>query len=74
MELKIQVKVKARAKQEKVEKVSEGQYKVWVKAAPEKGKANEAVIGVMSEHLGVPKSRISLVAGQTSTQKVLEIG
>ena len=47
---------------------------MWVKAVPKKGKANEAVIEAMSEHLGVPKSRISLVTGQTSSRKVLEIG
>ena len=72
--LKIQLKVKARAKERRVEKVAEGRYKVWVKAVPERGKANEAVIEAMSEHLGVPKSRISLVMGQTSSRKVLEVG
>ena len=67
------MKVKAKARQERVEKVSEGQYKVWVKAAPEKGKANEAVVEALSECLGIPKSRIKIVSGQTSTQKTFEV-
>ena len=71
--MKIQVKVKARAKQERVEKIAEGEYKVWVRAVPEKGKANEAVIEVLSEFLDAPKSSISLVSGQTSSQKVFEV-
>ena len=65
--------MKARAKREKIEKVSEGQYKVWVKAVPEKGRANEAVIEALSGHLGVSRSAISLMTGQTSSRKVFEI-
>ena len=71
--MKISVKVKARARQEKVEKVSEGQYKVWVKAAAEKGKANQDVIKALSEHLKVPKSRIAIVSGHASSQKIIEV-
>ena len=67
------MKVKARAKENRVERVAEGQYKVWVKAAPEKGKANEAVVAVLSGHLGVPKSQISVVSGMTSTQKTVQV-
>ena len=71
--MKLSVKVKARAKQEKVEKVAEGQYKVWVKAAPEKGRANEEVIRALSGHLKIPKSRIAIVGGHASSQKTVEI-
>lgn len=71
--MKICVRVKARAKQDRVEKIAEGQYKVWVKAVPERGKANEAVIKTLSEYLGLPRSQISLVSGQTSSQKILQI-
>ena len=67
------MKVKARAKEERVEKVAEGQYKVWVKAVPERGKANEAVMRALSLCLGLSRSNISLVSGQTSTQKVFKI-
>lgn len=71
--MKISVKVKARARQEKVEKVSQAQYKVWVKAAAEKGKANEAVIEAMAGHLDKPKSRFRIISGQTSSQKIVEV-
>lgn len=71
--MKISVKVKARARQRRVEKVSENEYKVWVKAVPEKGKANEEVMEALSDHLKVPKSHIRLVAGQTSANKILEV-
>ena len=67
------MKVKARAKADRVECVADGQYKVWVKAVPEKGKANGAVIEALSEYLGAPKSGIVLVSGQTSSQKIFEV-
>ena len=71
--MRIKVKVKARARQQRVEKVSDGEYRVWVKAAPEKGRANEAVIEALSGFIGIPKSRLSLLSGQTSTHKTIEI-
>ena len=47
----------------------DGMLRVAVTAAPEKGKANQAIIGVLSKALGVPKSSIELVAGQSTPQK-----
>ena len=50
-----------------------GMLRVAVTAAAEKGKANRAIIGVLSEVLDVPKSAIEIVAGETSSQKRLLI-
>lgn len=47
--------------------------KVQVTAAPERGKANAAVIEVLAKALGIPKSAIRLTAGQTSPLKTVEI-
>jgi len=48
---------------------------LWVKvtAAPEAGKANAAVERTVAAALGVPKSRVSVVRGQTSRTKTVEI-
>jgi uncharacterized protein (TIGR00251 family) len=46
-----------------------GMLRVAVTAAPEKGKANKAIVAVLSDALGIPKSSIELVAGETSSQK-----
>lgn len=70
--MRIQVKVKARAKGNKVERVSDTQYKIRVKAVPENGKANQAVIEVLSEYLKLPKSRLEIISGHTSANKVIE--
>jgi len=37
------------------------------------GAANTAVVRVVAEHLGVPKSRVSIRRGHTSRQKTLEV-
>ena len=44
-----------------------------VKAVPDKGKANAAAVALLAKALGVPKSAISLVSGETARFKTLAI-
>jgi len=54
--------------------VEEGDHlKVYVRAPPVKGKANEAVIEVLAEFFGVKKSDIRIISGERSREKVVEI-
>lgn len=46
-----------------------GRLKVSVTQAPERGKANKALIVALSKALGLPKSRIELFAGETTSEK-----
>ena len=46
---------------------------VKVTAPPDKGKANAAVIGVLAEAFGLPKSTLSIAAGETSRRKTVHI-
>ncbi len=73
MRKSFKLKVKTRSRQSRAERCPDGSYKVWVHEAPEKGRANEAVIELMSQTLGLPKSRLCLVSGLSSTQKVMEV-
>jgi uncharacterized protein (TIGR00251 family) len=47
--------------------------KVAVTAAPERGKANEAVEELLAEALDLPRGAVRVVAGQTSRNKRLEV-
>lgn len=47
--------------------------RVKVTAVPENGKANDALIKLLSAFFKVPKSKISLIRGATSRIKYLEI-
>ncbi len=47
--------------------------KLKVAAPPEKGRANEAVIALLADKLGIGPDQITILSGQTSAAKVLEI-
>lgn len=68
----IEVRVHPRSKKNAVEKNGE-YYKVWVQAAPEKGKANREMIKLLAEHFGLAPSHIRLVRGKKSRNKSLVI-
>lgn len=71
--VKIVVKVKPNSKQNLVEKTAESTYSVRVKEKALEGRANEAVVAVLSEYFRTPKSRISVIKGSKSRNKVVEI-
>ena len=71
--MKISVKVKTNAKNQKVEKVDETHFAVSVKEPPKENKANFAVLKTLAEYFKVPLSRIRIISGQTSKQKAVEV-
>ncbi len=48
-------------------------WKVRVSAAPERGRANDAVVRLLANRLGVPRDTVSVVSGQASRDKVIEL-
>lgn len=71
--MRIYVRVTARASLEKVEKIDENQYKVWLKKSPVKGEANKALISILADYFDVPKSAVEIIAGKTARDKMIEI-
>ena len=71
--MKIFVKAKPNSKEEKVEKIDDQNFVVSVKEPPEKGKANEKIRELLAQLLKIPKSKISLVSGETYKEKVFEV-
>ncbi len=69
----IRVHVTPNAKEARVVKVGEADFEVRVDEAAMGGRANKRLLQILSEHFGVPKSRISIVRGARSRDKVLEI-
>lgn len=51
----------------------EAHLKARVSCVPEKGKANKALVVLLAKVLGVPKSSVSVVSGDTARQKILRI-
>ena len=56
------------------EVVAEGEgFNVTTSAAPEDGKANDAIRALLADHLGIAKTRLTLVRGATSREKVFRL-
>jgi uncharacterized protein len=73
MALKIRVNLKPAAKHETIEAVSEEEYNVWVHAPARDGRANRALIELLAQHFRVPKSTLSIVRGEKSRRKLVQI-
>jgi uncharacterized protein YggU (UPF0235/DUF167 family) len=56
-----------------VETAADGTLTIYVRERAVEGKATEAVIRVIADHLGVSRSRVELVSGATSRRKRFRI-
>lgn len=68
----ITVKVKPSSGKREIRKESTF-LTVFLTSPPEKGKANEELLEVLSEYLEIPRSRLRIKKGQASRIKLLEI-
>ncbi len=48
-------------------------WKLRVTAAPERGKANAAVVDLLATHLGVARRDVEIVAGKMTRDKVVSL-
>ena len=71
--MKIFVKVKPSAKEEKIVKVDDNHYRISVKEPPVDGRANVAVIASLATFFKVPKANVRIVSGFISRDKQVEI-
>ena len=53
---------------------NEGEIRVYVTTVPEGGKATKDVAKLLAYALGVPKSKLTLIRGATSRDKVFRLG
>jgi uncharacterized protein (TIGR00251 family) len=69
----IDIRIKPNARRQSVEIGDDGIVHVRVNAPPVEGRANTALIEILSETLDVPKSCVSIKRGLGSRNKVVEI-
>jgi len=50
-----------------------GMLKIKISAQPEKGKANQCLVEFLAEKLGVKKSAVSIISGQTNPIKQIQV-
>jgi len=70
--MQLNVRVQPKAKRNVIE-VDDDRVVVRVTAAPEGGKANDAVVTLLAKKLGLAKGRITVVRGHKARDKQLQI-
>lgn len=71
--MKFKVKISPGASANKDEDMPDGTLKIWLTARPHDNEANEALTEYLSDKFRVGKSRISIIKGSKSKNKIVEI-
>ena len=69
----IKVRVQPKSSRNQVDGFQDGALRVRVTAAPTEGQANAAVIAILTKTLGVNKSRLEIIRGYSSRDKVVSV-
>ena len=69
----LKVRVQPKASRNQIDGFEDGTLRLRVTAPPTEGKANAGVIALMAKALGVSKSRLEIVRGHGSRDKVISI-
>lgn len=71
--MKLFIHSKPNARENKVEKIDETNYKVSVTEPAVNDRANRAIVRLLADYLRIAPSQIEIVSGHTSRQKVVMI-
>ena len=67
------IKVKPSSKRRSIQYEDDGSLTVWLKSSPVDGKANQELIQLLAEELGVTKACVRIKSGAMSRIKRIEI-
>lgn len=68
-----QITVKPGSSQEKIVVTAPGELTIYLRAKPHDGEANIALIKLLSKHLKVPKTSITIIRGAHSHHKTISL-
>lgn len=71
--MKIFVKVKTKAKQKKIVKIDDTYFEISTNVPPEDGKANKEIVRILAEYFDTSVSKIFILSGEKSKNKIIEI-
>jgi uncharacterized protein len=70
----ISVRITPRSSRNEIQEIlDDGTVKIRITASPVEGQANQALLEFLSSILGVSKSRLEIVAGQTGREKIITV-
>ncbi|MFH1769708.1 MAG: DUF167 domain-containing protein [Parcubacteria group bacterium] len=71
--MKLSIEVKTGGKNIDLRYLTKSKLQIKLTAPAKDGKANKQLVEVLSDHLDIPKSRINILKGLTSSHKIVEI-
>jgi len=66
----LKIKVQPNSGRQEIIKISEDEYKVFLKKSPEDNKANIELTKLLTKHLG---KKVKIIKGKTSKKKLVEV-
>ena len=69
----LRIKVKPNSKTDEIIREADGSLKIKIRAQPVEGKANKYLLEYLAKVLGLPKSSLVLLKGESNSFKTLEI-
>ncbi len=59
---------------DKIEKLADDKFKVYVKAPAKNGQANKAICELVANYFGNPEGGVKIVSGHIGPSKLLQVG
>jgi len=69
----LSVRIQPRASKNEVVRLENGSLKIRLTAPPVDGAANEALVKFLADRFSVAKSRVEIVSGHTSRDKIVRV-
>ncbi len=71
--MKIRVRVKPYSRKNELKITGDNEFVAQINQPPSEGRANKALIELISDYFGVPKSAVQIITGHKSKNKIVEI-
>lgn len=71
--VQIKIRVITNARKVEVSRLGESDFQVKVDARASNGKANKRLLEILSEYFEVSKSRVRILKGEKSREKIIEV-
>ncbi len=69
----LKIKLHPKTKKQKIEKIGENKFEIWVRSKAEENKANYEMIEVLAEFLEIEKNKLRLISGHHRPSKMIEV-
>ena len=68
--MRLKIKIHSNSSQEKIKKITDDKYEVWIKEKPIEGKANKKILKILKKYFN---KKVLIKSGLTSKNKIIEI-